>query len=353
MKKLRRFIILFIVLFLLFLYFYWKEYSYEVNYKVNDVDILEIYDKNQKGYQFVFTYKDEKYSIFVDDEYQNKRRVIDDIYVEENDDKTCLIPSSENVSVYGICRRDGSQEALNNTILNNEEKEEYLNYKIYDLNDKSFLLWNYHDFVWLYGDKRERIKLFSKDFYNLNLIGFYKNYLMVPDYDSSYTFDKIYMIDFLKGKVKEQSLRYAIYFDSYFLGSYKKNLYIYDKKQEQEYYISMKNNKIYKTGNKVLVNEEWEKVSSYKLKNGLVSFSNDEVYSYHVRDDLLYGYINNMEYETKISDMKVSKIVKKDGLGVYYISEDTLYYYHPRTGIKALISYSEWRFNKENMVYIF
>ena len=57
-----------------------------------------------------------------------------------------------------------------------------------------------------------------------------------------------------------------------------------------------------------------------------VSFKNDELFSYIIKDDKLYYKMpNNNILVTKLN---VSNIVKQDGKECYFIAGDTLYYVH-------------------------
>lgn len=354
MKKLVVFIITTVIIFILFLYSYFSASDYSLNYQINDVKIEETYVKEHKLYHFIFTYNDLEYSVISSDKYTNKRKLINDISIEEEDSKICLIPKSDIINVYPICSMDKELISYQyNDEIKMNNKETFNNINIYDYDSKNYLLWNYSKFLFLNENKKDEIKLFTKEVYSLNLIMQYKNYLVVPDYDNNYSFNKLYMIDVDKLKVNNISLRYDIYFDSNFLGYKDKLIYLYDKKQEQEYYINTKKGKIYRTSNKILINGDWEKASTHKLKNENATFQNDIFYKYKIIDNKLYGYIFDNEYMTKITSQEVKKIVKQDGLNLYYISENVLYKYNPNEGIKALLSYSEWDFNYNNMIFIF
>lgn len=354
MKKLVVLISLLICVFSLFLFFYLRAHDYELEYELNDVSIRETFNKKDNYYQFTFKYEKEEYSIISFDKYTNKRKLISDIEVKEENGLVCLIPESKTISAYTVCSKDKELISYNyDDSIKKEKIDEYDGYNIYDLDSNNYLLWNYNHFVLLKNNLKDKISLFAKDIYNINLVTTLDNYLIIPDYDESYSFDKVYLIDVDKNKTKEINLRYEVYFDSYFLGNSKKLVYLYDKKEEQEYYINIKNEKIYKTDNKILVNNNWENVSSYKLKEEKVKFANDIVYNYKVINNKLYSYIQDDKYLTKISDMDIKTIVKVDKFDVYFISDNTLYKYNPYEGFKALISHSEWDFNYNNMAFIF
>lgn len=351
MKKLVVFVSILLILFGFFLYLYFHAQDYSLEYKVNEVDVKESYHKEKGYYQFVLSYKEETFSIIAFAKYKTARNLISQIEVEEEDDLLCLVPTSSKVDVYPVCKKE-NQYVSYYGMQDSGEVFKYEGFGGYNLNGKTYLLWNYHSFVSINDKTKEKIVLFDKDVYNLSHVLCYENYLIVPNYDSDYSYDKLMVIDTKKNKAKEIKLRYSVSFDSYFLGGTKNLVYLYDKKQEQEYYVNIEKRKIYKTSNKILVNGNWEKVSDYKLKEGLVEFSNTRVIDYQIIDDQLYSTIDG-EYKTKITDIAVKQIVKKDGLGVYFIHKDTLYFYHPSRGIEKVLSYSEWEFNYNNMIFVF
>ena len=177
-----------------------------------------------------------------------------------------------------------------------------------------------------------------------------KDYLLVPDYNNDYQFSKINLIAFKNAKVSEIKLRYDLYFDSYFLGDYKNKVYLYDNKNELEYYIDLKKKDIYKTDYKINNDGKWESVTNQKLKNNKLSFTNTKYYNYTLKDNKLYG---TFKKDYLVTNKDVSKIVKVDNLDIYYISKDTLYYFNPLYGEKPLLKYSEWEFNNTNMIFIY
>ena len=69
--------------------------------------------------------------------------------------------------------------------------------------------------------------------------------------------------------------------------------------------------------------------------------------------NITYSYINDDKYVTQISNMDVKNIVEQENLGIYFISDNCLYYYSPNVGIKLILKNEEWNFNYTNRVFIF
>ena len=67
-------------------------------------------------------------------------------------------------------------------------------------------------------------------------------------------------------------------------------------------------------------------VTNQKLKNNKLSFEETKIYNYTLKDNKLYGGFNK---DYLVTNKEVSKIIKTDNLDIYYISNDTLYYFNP------------------------
>ena len=126
-------------------------------------------------------------------------------------------------------------------------------------------------------------------------------------------------------------------------------MYLYDYKNELEYYFDLKKYDIYKTKYQIINNGKWENVTNQKLKNNKLNFEHTKYYNYTLKDNKLYG---TFKKDYLVTNKDVSKIVKADNLDIYYISKDTLYYFNPLYGEKSLLKYSEWEFNNTNMIFI-
>lgn len=344
-RNLKILVILLILIFSVFLFFLNYNHSYSLEYKVDSVNITEQYHKENKYYSFEVTYDNNTYKLISFAKYINKRKLITDVSITK-EENTCLSFKSK-ISLYDVCSsEDGYYYPYKEITF--KEKNTYKNIKINTLNNKSYLLWNYSEFILLNSDKTANIKLFDKDVYTLNLVYQTDKYLLVPNYDENYKFTKMHLINKDSGKVKNFNLRYEVYFDSYFLGTYKDKVYLYDKKSEIEYYFDLKKEDIYKTSYGIYNNGKWENISNQKLKNGNIAFTSNKVFTYELDDNKLYDSNKYL-----VTNRLVSKIIKIDNLDVYYISADTLYYFNPIKGEVPLLEYSEWEFNNSNMIFIF
>lgn len=354
MKKHVVLIITLILLFSIFIYFYLRKVDYELEYTVGDAQIMERYDKSQASYYFNVTYKDHNYELVSLDDYTNKRKLITDIAITENDTETCLDFTTSEIKLYGICSNGNDYYVANiDSQAEFKAKSSYKNINISSLDDKTYLLWNYHDFIYLNDTTQKTLTLFSNDIYNLSLIYAFDNYLLIPDYEQDYLFDKLYVINTNKARTSTIDLRFDVYFNSYFLGHDKANVYLYDLKENQEFYIDLNKEEIYTSKNQILVNGDWESISTQKFQNEKPLFHSDKNISFSLEDNKIYLSIPNGETKTLISNREISELVSTDGLNVYYIAGNILYKYNPFSGEEALLQYSEWNFNHQNMVFIF
>lgn len=354
MKKHVVLVVCLIILFIIFIFIYFRKTNYEIEYKINDLTVNERYDKKLGAYYFNINYNDKSYELVSIEDYSNKRKLIEDIKVSENGDETCLSFTSKSINLYSICSNKNEYYMANITekgeFVNNDS---YENININELDDKTYLLWNYHDFIYLNNEKKEKITLFSKDIYNLSLIYAFDNYLLIPDYEQNYLFNKMYVIDTNNAKIRTINLRFDVYFDSYFLGNDKNDVYIYDLREKKEFFIDLDKDEIYTSKNKILVNDEWQDVTNQAFQSEKPQFSETKPFTVILKDNHLYLQILNSKTEILLSNRQVSELVKVDEMNIYYISDDILYKYNPYDGEEAILQYSEWNFNHQNMIFIF
>ena len=353
-KKLIGLIGIFTLLFSLFLYLYLKPTSYNKEYKLKEVKIKEAYNKKEKMYSITINVENSEFVYKTNDKYTNKRGLLSDIKIKIEDGIICIKPESEQLSLYPLCKNDKDFLSYYYDYKDNDNVviEEYKDISIYDFNNKNYLLWNYKNFIYLNEEKEKDIFLFHQDIYNLELVVPTEKYLLVADYNQKYTFNKFIKINSTTGKKEEIKTKYDIYFDSYYLGTEENNVYLVDRKNKQQYKINLKKDKVTKTEGKILNNNDWEKMPIIKLVNKDYNFIEESDYEYLLVND--YLYLKTFDDKLiKINDFEVNSIVKSDGLNVYYLVKDKLYFFNPYQGNKLLMKYSEWNFNNKNMIFIF
>jgi len=355
-SKLVIFISILIVIFSTFIYFVFKPYEYKQEYFINEYKVEEKFNKQDKYYTFTITNGNEKYVYLIENKYSRKRELIQEIQIAKNEDEICILPKSNKIAFYPLCNSDNNIYAYNLSNIKDLDykynkiknfNEEYKNIKLNKLNNISFLLYNYKGFYLINEKAKKDIKLFDKDMYTIQLIYQQDQYLLVPDYNQSYFFNKIYVINILNGKIKEIDFEYDISYESIFLGSYKNNVYLLDKKEEKEYKINIKKNKIEEIEFQTLEENKMVKKDFKKIK----PFTTKNIFEYEIIDGKIYHVIDNNKI--RISNLDVDKIVSTMKDTVYYLSNENLYMYSNQYGEILLISNFEWNFNNTNMIYLY
>lgn len=362
MKKLKIFQLMLILIFTLFLIFLFKAKNYTKNYTINNVAIKEIYDKETKSYYFTLSYKDITLDYLSEIKYKHHRGLIKEIEILEEDDDFCLIPKGEKIEFTPLCYENKEQkhysiikgklkEKLPSKLFKTSSKKDtYNDIEIFN-KDYNYLIWNYNGFYHINASKKEKIKIFDKEYYTINLIGYTKNYLVIADYNSNYTFNRFYVVDIKNGNLKKYNLKNNIYFDSYFIGYEKNKIYIVDSKEQAMYEFNAKNGKLTKIKSKIKQNGKWQKVSIKTLINKKQTFAYKTNYNYLFENGILYLKYQDKDIKTKITN-NVTSIVKINNSDIFYLKTDTLYHFNPLSGEEKLLTYFEWNFNYENMIYI-
>ncbi|MBR5662252.1 MAG: hypothetical protein IKX00_01205 [Bacilli bacterium] len=369
MKKLRIMILLIILSFSFFLMQYLKKRNYELSYKIKKYNITEKYIKNDKKYYVTIKYKDDEYFYIIDSKYSRKRKLVDKIKFVSNDNYKCLSISFNDEKQTPSCiGKDGyisyrsldedMEKKLDKKLYKyhkNDVQKDYKNMNIYTLNNKKIMMWNYHGFYYLTNDKFKEIKLFDNDTYNASLTGQINNYLIFPNYDETYEYKTMKILNVDNLKEKTLKLNDNLSEDSYVLGTNDKSIFYYDRKHHQEFeFVPHKSkyrlvdNYIYENGNKV------DKSEIY-LANNDAKFKYDVTYTYKLIDGNLYRYNKYNNYREKITnfDKEVKELVKEDDEEVYFIVDNKLYVYSDKYGHSLILEYFELNFNYKNIFYIF
>ncbi len=342
--------------------------SYSLEYNIDNYGINENYDKDNKLYYYEITDNGMKYTFVSETDFQKDKKLIKDIKKHEKDGYTCLEIDSTSISSMPLCSYENEQISF--YLVNSELQEElkdyydkpvikddaYKNYKIYNTSN-NVLIWNYKGFNYLNGSDVEFIKLFDKDIYDIPLATKINNYLVVPDYEQEYEFNRVYIIDLDDLKVNTWKMKYTISYDSYILGINDKSIYLVDKKNGIEYELvpHKKKMRILASKNKngvIYKNGEEEKINIKSLVTDNKSFTYKTNYNYIVEDNKLYLYYWNKDYKIKVSDNDIRYVVYTSDDSIYYLVDNTLYKYNIKQGEVKLVEYSEWEFNYQNLIFI-
>lgn len=361
-KKLYAFQLSFILIFIIFLITILIPKNYTKEYKVKDVTVIESYDKENKNYYFLFKYQNKTLDYLVNSNYKQHRKFIKDIKIIKDKKNFCLTIKGDNFNFIPLCYQN--EQVVSFKIVNKNLKEKldqklfpkekiittYNDIEIYN-QDYKYLLWNYDGMNYLSEEENKKIKIFSKELYNINLVGYTKDYLVIADYDNNYTFNRFYTIDFKKGNLKKHDLNYDIYFDSYYLGHKNNEIYIVDNKEQKMYEFDAKKGELNKYRSSIYNRGEWEKVGIKTLINKNKQFTYLTNYNYEVNDNNLYLNYFDKNIKTLVSE-NITSLIHTEDKDVFYLKKDTLYHFNPEVGEEKLLTYFEWNFNYENTIFI-
>ncbi len=363
-KKLRRFIIVVLSLIIIYLVIYLTPRNYEYDYKINGFNIQEKYIKKDKEYLFTIKKNDKIYKTIGVSKYTPDRKLINGIKEFNNEDTNCIIIDSKIIANNKLCTKDN--ELISSSLTNiipgkyiNKKQDNYQKYKNIKINldDKTYLIWNYNSFIKINKTEKKQIKIFDNDIYNLEIMAKVDKYLVIADYDQKYNYNKLIRLNLKNNKIDEISLKNDISFESRILGVYKNKIYLLDEKNKKEYEINVKKKKINIVSKNdfgvIYKDNKQVKTKISKIINDNIKFTSNNYYDYVIENENLYLKIKNISEKIKISDLKIKNIVYQNNEEVYYITDDKLYKYDFIYGNQEIFTNFEFNFNYENMVVIY
>ena len=363
-KKLRQFIIVALSLIIIYLIIYLTPRNYEYDYKINGFNIKEKYIKKDKEYLFTIKKNDKIYKTIGVSKYTPDRKLINGIKEFNNEDTNCIIIDSKIIANNKLCTKDN--ELISSSLTNiipgkyiNKKQDNYQKYKNIKINldDKTYLIWNYNSFIKINETEKKQIKIFDNDIYNLEIMAKVDKYLVIADYDQKYNYNKLIRLNLKNNKIDEINLKNDISFESRILGVYKNKIYLLDEKNKKEYEINVKKKKINivsKSDFGVIYKDNKQvKTKISKIINDNIKFTSNNYYDYVIENENLYLKIKNISEKIKISNLSIKNIVYQNNEEVYYITDDKLYKYDFTYGNQEIFSNFEFNFNYENMVVIY
>ena len=368
MKRSRKLIyyILIIVITIVVILYYRSPKDYSVTYKVNDYKILEKFYKEHNIYYFSATKDSNTFEVVVNNDYIHKKNIIKEITVLSSEDIECLYMKSDLLSTYPMCKKDNEYIAYTISGLNDEtfykininqnDEDDYENINIYSLYNKNIAIWNHYGFDYISNNKRNSINILNKESYRDNYSFQVGEYIILPDYDEEYHFNKVYILNLKNGNINIWEFDHYINYDFYVLGIENKKAYIVDRKEKTEYMLEPKSKKIEivsKNNVGMIFNDKWEEISMVKLSNTDYSFKEENIVNYKIKNNKLYMSILESKADILISDKAVDRIIYSTPNIVYYISKDNVYYYSPYLGEVSSIQYNELEFNNGISIYIY
>lgn len=354
MKKNIIFVLGFIFIFFIYQLVVNHPKDYELIYNINSYNIKESYSKKDKAYYLNIYDDSTNYSFFLKRKYSKKRKLLENIDIYTDDEKTCVKPIVKNETFQYVCNKDNDYFMYLSNSLIESDKEKIDSIDVYN---KDFTYYIFDG----YGVKnvvtKKKIHFFNNEHYENALSYKGDNFILFANYDDERVFNKFYLID----KESEDYFEivnenYEISYDSYFLGMVKNKVYLFDKKNMKEYSIDIKKRviKLISKGDKGLFYDlGFDEILLSKLKYETNLFNTGSLVDYEIDNGTLYKKYNKSVNRIKITDYSVKTIVSASDEEIFYISDDSLYSYNDTSGNTLLLTNFDWKFNYKNNIYVF
>lgn len=375
--------------------------KYKIEKNENAFKIKETYTRNVKNeldnYYIEITVDGKKFNYQIFDDFDKKQKVVKDIHYYKDDNIACLYPVFINNYKLDIkCLKnnifynyhdligenkilDGYVDAIKEYNINDYIKQDDIIVKKYGISFYKNVLDDEHVIsltnlkgIYIINDKISNYELFEKDYYNRKISYYLNNFYITANYDEDRKFRNIYIVDYLNNSKKTIKSDNYISIDSYIQGDLDNQIYLYDKFNEKQYILDLNNYTIEenKTRNGKISNyngTSFEYISKAKA-NKEVYFDKtvndifseyDYVYKTGYKESGYYYLIKTNKnsfdlYRANVMDKdSIEYLFKTDNIDnlifiddyVYFINDDSIYYYSQSKGIKKVLEYSELKFN--------
>lgn len=395
MKKIiKKIVILIIVILLLQLILYIFKTKHNINYVIvnnnEKIKVNEIFSNN--NYLLNINYDDKKFVFSYENKFYKSKKIIKNIEIYNKKDLTCIYPILKNNQEFNIiCSKDDvtyhynyfkedliefvnilkDKGYYNSSWEDDGKKVNMGNLIVYpnNINKNTYIyIWKYNGFYSISSLNQETLDILKNDTYVNDLGVRVGKYYILPNYDEKYTFSNFYILNMTNNKVKTLKLDKKITNDYYNNGVVDNNLYLFDLDNLIQYKINPRKNKILEIGNKNKkglyydgnnfikknIYDFKEEKLIFKEKNNDIPFSYDSVFSnknnyYYIDNDNNFIYYNDFSKNKMILfNIKNIKSVKLINENIYFISEDFLFTFNIKSGIKKIVKYSELYFNSTN-----
>lgn len=354
MKKNIIFVLGFIFIFFIYQLVVNHPKDYELIYNINSYNIKESYSKKDKAYYLNIYDDSTNYSFFLKRKYSKKRKLLENIDIYTDDEKTCVKPIIKNETFQYVCNKDNDYFMYLSNSLIESDKEKIDSIDVYN---KDFTYYIFDGYGLKNVVTKKKIHFFNNEHYENALSYKGDNFILFANYDDERVFNKFYLID----KESEDYFEivnenYEISYDSYFLGMVKNKVYLFDKKNMKEYSIDIKKRiiKLISKGDKGLFYDlGFDEILLSKLKYETNFFNTGSLVDYEIDNSTLYKKYNNSVNRIKITDYSVKTIVSASDEEIFYISDDSLYSYNDTSGNTLLLTNFDWKFNYKNNIYVF
>lgn len=379
--------------------------NYQVSYNDMIFEVKELYQKEyDSNYYLEITNNNNTFVYSVSNYFNKQKEIVDSIEVYEKDGLFCVFPILiKNINLGIECIKDNniySYESLKdnyvvkefvsilqgknyvNTAWENEDNEvteinSSIAYKNNILGEDTITIWNYKGIDIISKTKHNSIDLYDFDKYENSHGSVVDKYYVAPIYTNNkvYDFSSLKIIDLKNNDVKTMDLDMPLKQDTYINGIVDDQLYYFDPDNLVQYSVNPSTRKSRQVGSQAInaqfYNGSWETINIYDLVGTKKKFElkvDEKIYNYQPTSI----YQSNSNYYFTTSDGSFYKLSKnsldkpillfnKSGLkevkvvkdSIYFIINDTLYYYNDNTGIRKIIKNNEWKYNYNNIYGIY
>ena len=366
-KKLRLLLIIFLIItFLLLIIF--KDNSYSKVYDIDEYKVTEEFNDKQSYYYFQIKYNSLDYELLINRKYSGEKLITNITKYSEKEElclvleltigNPTLVCSKDNKLINWNLISDNLKDKIPPELIKEYPENSYTEKDITIFNniDSKIYIWNYKGFDVIENGKLKTLNIFEDDVYDTNLIAKVNNYIIIPNYNQKYNFNKIIILNTKTDEIEEWELNYEISYDSYVMGSYENSIYLVDTKNKIQYELVPHKQKarIIATKNSqgLVYKKEWQKMTVNKMINNKETFTFNIIYNYQISNHILHlSYINSPN-TIQVTNSQIDKIVATNDNEVYYLSQNKLFYFNIYDGEKLLAQKEEWLFNNENKIFI-
>ncbi|MGI6324682.1 MAG: hypothetical protein ACOXZS_01905 [Bacilli bacterium] len=404
--------------------------GHNITYAINDGDqVFRVHETFTTGYKSTYRYIEDKPNYFFEittnqpegpififkllGNFNYYQRLITDIKYFENNNLKCIYPvlKTKDYNYDVLCSRNdelvhystikGVYPKLDEFVnklhsdykyshpgwdTTTDKAKDIDNITVYQNNiakNHIVVLWNYTGTKTISYDKIFTASLLLRDNYENKLGVLVGKYYVIPNYDKTYSFNRLITLDVTVNAKKEITLLKEISTDSYFQGVVNNKAYLFDKSNKIQYEIDPVDKTCIQIGDAdkgiKYYNGKWTTISVYEaMDNKLFTLEYDipEVYKQYKymrldnvlgdKDGYYYLYIksNNKIKVYKADKQKLEQLIYlfevKDISNIryvddylYFIVDDTIYVYHETLGLRPVVKSFELLFNKNNMYDVY
>lgn len=395
------FILFFVYQFVVMLFIDHHQTSYSISQDGKVFMITETFSKEKKNEHYFFEIQEGDHVFYFHRNFSMGKRdhVIQSLEVFSQNDLYCLYPVLEKNAPSSILCLKGNRQVSyvslkqqNNTdigafveILQNKgysnsvfetsyTSKEYRGKLVYQdnlIDDEIITLWDYQGLDLYEKEDLSSISLLTKDRYENDLGSLVSHYYVIPNYDQNHDFNTMYIVDLFDHSKKSLYFDEDVSFDCYVQGVVDSKYYLFDRNNKRQYEINPKQASSRLIGSIDLDGQyfdgsAWSSVPIGNFIEEKVTFPRSisssiremypdaSIYEFYDRyyvitpqKEVYLVYQDHFDHPIFLfQDGAMQSVQVKDG-AIYYIKDNMLYRYSDIHGLKPLVSYNEFRYNRQ------